>query len=217
MTTSLKLINHWNNIVSGALFIKHEPPHIKNPIFKTFDTTSDDTDKCENNEVILCAVALVTYQLMRFNDFLLIQSIYFVHVCSGLPINWAYLIEICVISSCVWVWMAGRVCGDSIGSILITRCVYLEAGRSSAMWFVDVHSYKLPSPSSIFMEHLWHKDSTRVRTHTETLRTVQTTGPISTHTSTLWLQFHKTSVATKIGWRRYTPRFTFIQKGCDSY
>lgn len=48
----------------------------------------------------------------------------------------------------------------SISSVLIMRRVYLEAGRRSAMWFVDVHSYKLPSPSSIFMEHLWHKDST---------------------------------------------------------
>ena len=45
-------------------------------------------------------------------------------------------------------------------SIFILWCVYLEAGRRSAMWFVDVHSYKLPPPSSVFMEHLWHKDST---------------------------------------------------------
>lgn len=80
MTTSLKLIYHWNNIVSVALYIKHEPPHIKNPIFKTFDTAIDDTDQCENNDVILCVS--VKYQLMRFNDFLLIQSIYFV---SHLP------------------------------------------------------------------------------------------------------------------------------------
>lgn len=44
-------------------------------------------------------------------------------------------------------------------SILVMLCVYLEAGRRSAMWFVDVHGNKLPSPSSIFMEHLRHKDS----------------------------------------------------------
>lgn len=49
---------------------------------------------------------------------------------------------------------------SSFSSILIMWCVYLEAGRRSAMWFVDVHCYKLPPPSSVFMEHLWHKDST---------------------------------------------------------
>lgn len=53
-------------------------------------------------------------------------------------------------------------------------CVYLEAGRRSAMWFVDVHGYKLPSPSSVFMEHLWHKDNTwgaaGKHTHTHTYK-----------------------------------------------
>lgn len=38
--------------------------------------------------------------------------------------------------------------------------VYLQASRRSAMWFVDVHSHELPPAGSIFMEHLWHKDST---------------------------------------------------------
>lgn len=48
---------------------------------------------------------------------------------------------------------------SSISSMLIIR-VYLEAGRRAAMWFVDVHSHELPSPGSVFMEHLRHKDGT---------------------------------------------------------
>lgn len=87
-------------------------------------------------------------------------------------------------------------------------CVYLEAGRRSAMWFVDVHGYKLPSPSSVFMEHLWHKDNTwgaackHIHTHTHTKKTttictIKSTGRNSnTHTSALWLHLHGTSVAT---------------------
>lgn len=56
----------------------------------------------------------------------------------------------------------------SISSILIMWCVYLEAGRRSAMRFVDVHGYKLPSPGGVFVEHLWHKDKhMRGRTHKE--------------------------------------------------
>lgn len=87
---------------------------------------------------------------------------------------------------------------SSISSILIMWCVYLEAGRRSAMWFVDVHSYKLPSPSSVFMEHLWHKDSTWGAEHTKKACTLfKVLDQTQTHTSTLWLHLHKTSVATK--------------------
>lgn len=49
----------------------------------------------------------------------------------------------------------------------IKCCVYLKASRSSTMWFVDVHSYKLPSPSRIFMEHLWHRGSTHINKQTK--------------------------------------------------
>lgn len=45
-------------------------------------------------------------------------------------------------------------------STLIMQRVYLEASRRAPMWFVDVNGYKLPSPGSVFMEHLWHKDGT---------------------------------------------------------
>ena len=44
--------------------------------------------------------------------------------------------------------------------VFITWRVYLKASRRSTMWFVDVHSYKLPSPSGVLMEHLWHRGST---------------------------------------------------------
>lgn len=215
MTTSLKLIYHWNNIVSVALYIKHDPPRIKNP-FKTFDRTIDDTDKCENNQAILCASVA---QLMRFNDFLLIQSIYFVHICSPLPfnINWTYFIKICIITLCVGV--DGGACMWRQHQQHTNYAVCLPGGRRE---LGHVVCWRPQLQAAIPQQHLRgtsvaQGQHRRVRTHTETLHTVQTTGPISTRTSTLWLQFHKTSVATKTGWRRSTPRFIFIQKRCDSY
>ena len=115
---------------------------------------------------------------------------------------------------CVWERKKVTLHTDGISSILIMRCVYLEASRRSAMWFVDVHSNKLPSPSSVFMEHLWHKDSTwgaeRTHTHTHThqnWQTIQSTGRNSnTHihplaTSSENICGHERS------WRHHTHRF----------
>lgn len=93
------------------------------------------------------------------------SSAFILEVCSGVSfqISLTFSIELCM-HECVWERKLLRT--SSISSILIMWCVYLEAGRRSAMWFVDVHSYKLPSPSSVFMEHLWHKDSTWGAEHT---------------------------------------------------
>lgn len=67
------------------------------------------------------------------------------------------------------------------------------------MWFVDVHSYKLPSPSGIFMEHLWHRGSTHTFTHTQAnkkkLQVIQSTGK-NTH-KCFWLNYQEASVTTK--------------------
>ena len=55
---------------------------------------------------------------------------------------------------CVCVW------GGGAYEHHIEVVSYLEASRRSTMRFVDIHSHELPPASSVFMEHLWHRDST---------------------------------------------------------
>lgn len=80
--------------------------------------------------------------------------------------------------------------------IFVSWFVYLKASRRSTMWFVDVHSYKLPSPSGVFMEHLWHRGSASVGERTQTHISFKVPER-KTQKLTLWLHHQKTSVTTE--------------------